>query len=163
MSVLVDVSRYIRDVLGYDEQLIVRGRLNVEREDFTLGYIVVDNLGAALRIDQGARFDDVAERVTYSTRWQGPVTIDFYGTGAQDRAELFAGLHRTQAALELRRALKLGINQPSSIVDLKALTGQQYGERVQVTVTVTYSTSVTVDALRIDTAQIEIQTEKGIE
>ena len=163
MSVLIDVSRYVRDLLSYDEQLIVQGRLNVEREDFTLGYIVVDALGAALRIDQGKKFDDVAEQVTYSTRWRGPVTIDFYGTGAQDRAELFAGMHRTQAALELRRALKLGINQPSSIVDLKALTGQQYGERVQVTVTVTYNTGVTVDALRIDTAQTEIHTEKGIE
>jgi hypothetical protein len=47
---------FVRDLLGYNEQLIRIGRQNYDIDDFTVGYIGVDSLGAAadigtLRID----------------------------------------------------------------------------------------------------------------
>jgi hypothetical protein len=45
-----------------------------------------------------------------------------------------------------------GVNQ---ITDVKALTGQQYGNRVQVELVIQYSPSITLDVLRIDTAVVE--------
>ncbi len=49
------------------------------------------------------------------------------------------------------------------MTDVKMLTGQQYGERQELTLNVRYSTSADVETLRIDTAITEIRTETGME
>jgi hypothetical protein len=43
------------------------------------------------------------------------------------------------------------------------LTGQQYGERQDITLNVRFAISVGVDILRIDTEQLAVQSERGIE
>jgi hypothetical protein len=43
------------------------------------------------------------------------------------------------------------------------LTSQQYGERQELTLNVRYATAADIDTLRIDTAQIELRTEIGLE
>jgi len=42
------------------------------------------------------------------------------------------------------------------------LTGQQYGERQELTLNVRYATSAAVDTLRIDTAITELRSERGL-
>jgi hypothetical protein len=42
------------------------------------------------------------------------------------------------------------------------LTGQQYGERQELTLNVRYATAADIGTLRIDTAQIELRTERGL-
>jgi type II secretory pathway component PulL len=55
--------------------------------------------------------------------------------------------------------LGLGVYQASGLTDVKMLTGQQYGERQELTLNVRYATAADVDTLRIDTAELEIRHE----
>ena len=56
---------FVRDLLTYDEQLIRIGRQNYDIDDFAIGYIGVDSLGAARRLASGEKFDGTLERMTY--------------------------------------------------------------------------------------------------
>lgn len=160
--VLVAVAKLVRDLLSYDEQLIRIGRQNFSREDLETDYIVVDALGQSVRGSSLEDYDGTAEELKLGALWRGPVTLDFYGENAYTRAIEF-GLHsRSQAALELKQTFGINALHPTGPTDLKALTGQQYGERVQLEMMVEYSTDVTIDTLRIDEAQFEIRNEEGI-
>ena len=120
---------FIRDLLGYNEQLIRIGRQNYDIDDFAIGYIGVDSLGASRRLASGEKFDGTLEKMTYQQQWMAPVTISFYGDDAWDTATTFALLIQSQKALELQESLEIGVFQASGLTDVKMLTGQQYGER----------------------------------
>jgi hypothetical protein len=153
------VALLVRDLMGYDEQLIRIGRQNFERADFETAYVVVDELGQAARVGNMETFDGAAEELSIGAMWRGPVTLDFYGAGAYTRAIEFSLRAKSQAAYELKRSLGINTYHASGPTDLKALTGQQYGERVQLDMVVEVSSDVTIDTLRIDIAQIQLQTE----
>ena len=161
--VLVAVATLIRDLLTHNEQLIRIGRQNFEREEFETDYIVVDALGLSQRIGSMEEYDSDAENLSLGHMWRTPVTMDFYGPGAYTNIGRFALLLRTQAALDLKKTLAIDVHQAKSYIDLKALTGQQYGNRVQLELTVISSSQLDVTTLRIDTAQLEIRTEEGIQ
>jgi len=154
---------FIRDLLDYDEQLIRIGRQNYDIEDFNVGYIGVDSLGASRRLASGEKYDGTLERMTYQQQWIAPVTVSFYGDDAWSTATTFALLIQSQKALELQESLEIGVFQASGLTDVKMLTGQQYGERQEITLNIRYATSVNVGTLRIDTAVTEIRTETGLE
>ena len=153
---------FIRDLLGYNEQLIRIGRQNYDIDDFTIGYIGVDSLGASRRLASGEKFDGTLEKMTYQQQWQAPVTLSFYGSDAWTTATNFALLIQSQKSLELQDSLGIGVFQASGLTDVKMLTGQQYGERQEVTLNVRYSTTANVDTLRIDTAITELRSERGL-
>ena len=154
---------FIRDLLTYDEQLIRIGRQNYDITDFTTGYIGVDSLGPARRLASGEQYDGTLEQMTYQQQWIAPVTVPFYGFDAWDTATTFALLIQSQKSLELQESLGIGVFQASGLTDVKMLTGQQYGERQELTLNIRYATSVNVDTLRIDTAITELRTETGLE
>ena len=154
---------FVRDLLGYDEQLIRIGRQNYDIDDFTIGYIGVDSLGAAQRLASGEKYDGTAEQMSYQQQWQAPVTLSFYGAAAWSTATRLALLIQSQKSLELQESLGLGVYQASGLTDVKMLTGQQYGERQEMTLNVRYATAADIGTLRIDTAQIELRSERGIE
>jgi len=154
---------FIRDLLTYDEQLIRIGRQNYDITDFTIGYIGVDSLGPARRLASGEKYDGTLERMTYQQQWIAPVTVSFYGDDAWDTATTFALLIQSQKSLELQEAAGIGVFQATALTDVKMLTGQQYGERQELTLNIRYATSVNVGTLRIDTAITEIRTESGLE
>jgi len=156
-------AMFVRDLLGYDEQLIRIGRQNYDIDDFAIGYIGVDSLGAAQRLASGEKYDENTEIMSYQQQWQAPVTLSFYGSGAWNTATNFALLIQSQKSLELQESLGLGVYQASGLTDVKMLTGQQYGERQELTINVRYATYADIDTLRIDTAQIELRTESGLE
>lgn len=156
--ILRKTAMFIRDLLAYDEQLIRVGRQGYDIDDFTIGYIAVDTLGPAQRLGGGEVFDPVAEVMEYQEQWRAPVTISFYGNGAWQRATDFSLLLRSQKAYELQDLLGIGVYLTSGLTDVKMLTGQQYGERQELTVNVQYSTGINVGTLRIDTEQIELTT-----
>jgi len=159
---LVAIAKLVRDLLGYDEQLIRIGRHGKSREDFEKAYIVIDALAPAALVGNMETYDGTAEQLKLGSMWRGSVTLDFYGDSAYTRARDFSLLAKSQTAYELKRTLGINAYHASEPTDLKALTGQQYGERVQVEMIVEISTDVTIDTLRIDTAQTEIRDEKGI-
>ena len=160
---LIAVAKFIRDLMNIDEQLIRLGRQNFAREDFDKDYIVVDGLGAMQRSASLETYDGDLEILSLGVIWQGPVTLDFYGSDAYTRANEFSLRMRSQTALELKQGLGIDIQQPSGITDVKALTGQQYGERMQIEIIVSISNELNIDTLRIDTAQLEIRNEDGVQ
>lgn len=157
------VARVVRDLLVYNEQLIRIGRQDFTQADFETNYIVVDDVGQALQTASLETFDGDAEELSLGGIWRGPVTLDFYGSGTYNRAIQFSLLLRSQAARELKRTHGITIYHPTGPTDLKQLTGQQYGERLQIEMQVEISLDSSVDTLRIDTAQLEFRNEQGTE
>lgn len=162
-EILIRAAKYVRELLDYDEQLIRIGRSNFERQDFDLEYIGIDILGPMTRYSRLENYDGENEIASYGGVWRGPLIIDFYGAGASMRAIEFSLLTHSQAALELQQSLGVAIYSPSQIVDVRALTGQQYGERMQITATAEISVDIDIETLRIDIAQVEIRDEAGIQ
>ena len=161
--ILQRVAKVVRDLLEVDEQLIRIGRQNFTQEDYETNYIVVDDVGQSLQTASLETFDEDAETLSLGGIWRGPVTLDFYGSDTYNRAINFSLLLRSQTARELKRTHEITIYHPSGPTDLKQLTGQQYGERVQIEMQVEISLDSSVDTLRIDTAQLELNSEKGTE
>ena len=162
-ALTVAAAKFVRDLLTYNEQLIRIGREDFTREQMETAYIVVDDVGPATRISSGEEYDGTAESMELSVVWRGALTLDFFGDGAYARAATFVAKMRSQAALDLRRSLAFNIYEAGTITDVKALVGQQYGERVQIACTAELTTAANIDTLRIDTAQIEIRNEQGVQ
>lgn len=154
---------YVRDLLAHPESLIKIGRLGEDITDFTTDYIGVDALGAAVRMASGQKYDGTAEQMTYAQQWQLPVTLSFYGDNAWQLGTKLAVLIPSQASYELQQSLGIGVFQASQLTDVKILAGQQYGNRYELALNVRFSIQAIVDTLRIDTAQIELRTETGVE
>lgn len=161
---LLKLALYVRDLLTYDEQLIRIGRMNSDPiSDFSRGYIGVDSLSQAVRIASGESYDGNAEVHNLADQWRMPCTLSFYGDGAHSRASEFVLRQRSQAALDLQKTLGAAIYLTSGLTDVKILTGQQYGERVELSLSIQYSEDLSIDTLRIDTAQFTVLTEQGQE
>jgi len=79
--------------------------------------------------------------MTYDMLLSGRVTVDFYGKNAYATATKLAILLNSQAALELKDLHAVALYQSTGLTDVKALTGQQYGERVQIELTAYISAS----------------------
>jgi hypothetical protein len=159
---LIGVAKFTRDLLGVDEQLIRPGRHNFTQDEMTRQYIVIDVL-SLVRVSESESFDGDSEEVSYGDIWRGTFTLDFYGTDAYNRAKDFGRLARSQTAAELKRALGLTIYRASRAQNVAQLTGQQYGERWQVEIVVDVSEATMASTLRIDEAQLQIRSERGIE
>ena len=153
---------FVRDLLGYNEQLIRIGRQNYDIDDFTIGYIGVDSLGAAQRLASGEKYDGNTEQMSFQQQWQAPVTLSFYGANAWTTATRFALLIQSQRSFNLQQSLGLGVYQVSALTDVKILAGQQYGERQDLTMNVRYATTADIDTLRIETAEFELINDTGI-
>lgn len=155
---LNNVRRIIRDLLDYPEGLIKLGRLDDQRKDFDTDYIVVDSLAPGQPVATGQRYDGDAERLTHSARVRQPITIDFFGVNAYTNAQTLQLLLKSDKAIMLQQQFGVTMGSFQQITDVKALTGQQYGNRYQAELVIHYSPSITLDVLRIDEAVIETKT-----
>jgi hypothetical protein len=152
---LIMLARVVRDLLPHPEELIKIGREGITRDQFDTDYIAIDSLAPAQPIARGKSYDGIAEKLTISSRMRQAVTLDFYGTNAYTNAEKLQLLLKSDKALDLQEKYFITVGAVSQVTDVKALTGQQYGNRVQVELTIQYSPSVVLDVLRIDTAVVE--------
>jgi hypothetical protein len=149
------VALWVRDLLNYDESLILIGRRNFEREDFETAYITVDSLGSGTPKSSNLDFDGDAEEQTIGVLYSIPITLNFYGPNAHDRAMKLIALRRSQPSRELQKQLGIAVFSPETVIDAKALTGQQYGERIEVALNIEWLYTETVDLRRIDEANID--------
>lgn len=155
MNPLLALRRYIRDLLTHSEQLIKLGRENFERSDLEAQYIVVDALAPSRRLSSLEDYDGSAEEQSLGAIFLTPCTLSFYGTGAWDLAMSFALNTRSQASKELQDTLGITVFQVSDVTDVgKILTGEQYGEEIELTLNVQHCQSTTVALTRIDTATL---------
>lgn len=160
--VFIAMMRFVRDLLPHPEQYIKAGRQNFDREQFEQPYIVVDSLAADTPIASSEKYDGTAEKMQYDEYVSRPLTIDFYGPTAHTLCRNFRLLARSQKSSELQDQFGITVWHPGAATDLKQLTGQQYGERMQLECQVHYSPSLIVDILRIDIAQLRIIGERGL-
>lgn len=156
MNPLKTLAIFTRDLLTYNEQLIRIGRQNFERTDLEKNYIVIDGIGAAIPLSKIETYDGTLEKLSFGSRVTKPCTLDFYGDNAYTNARTFLFMLRSQLSYEKQVTLGIGVHEVSGITDVKALTGQVYGNRVQLEINLQYCDSLTIDTLRIDTAQISI-------
>jgi len=160
---LIKTALFIRDLLIYDESLIKIGRAGYEIQDYDIAYIAVDSLGSVQTIGTGKKFDSVAESMKYYKRQSIPMVLSFYGIDAWDRANNFSLLIASQKSTDLQRTLGIAVFNTQSITDVKLLAGQQYGERIELTFNLQLTNDVDVATLRIDTSQLSISSENGLE
>lgn len=155
MDPLVQLALFVRDLFGYDEQLIRIGRDNWESLDLDQNYIVIDHL-ADDRVYRSKKYDGDAENMAYTTKLSGIYTLDFYGLEALNNAQRFLGLNQSQQSHDLQRKLGITVNKSSSITNVKLLTSAKYHSRYQVEVRLDYNITTDVGTLRIDTADIQL-------
>lgn len=155
---LIQTMRYLRDLLGYDEQLIKKGRINEQSANSKIGYIAVDALAPAQPTTRSEKYDGVAEVMTYCQTHRLPITIDFYGQPAYENATKLTVLTSSHIAQWLQKKYNIRVGSPSGITDVKALTGQQYVNRMQIELILHYTQCVEVDVLRIEKAPFEVIT-----
>ena len=156
MDILKSTSIFVRDLLDYNEQLIRIGRFNFEIDGFEDNYIAVDSISPALRLGTGQYFDATSEVMEYQEQWRAPIIISFYGTNAHINANNFRLYLQGQNSIELQKSLSIAVFKSSSLTDIKILTGQNYSNRLDLTINVEYSISVNIDTLRIDTAETSL-------
>lgn len=158
---LIKLMLFIRDLLNHDENLIKEGQANEVMVNSVENYITVSSAAPAQTRSKSKSFDTVKEELTVYTAYSMTVAVDFYGTDAYTIASKMQLLIKTDKAKVLQRTHGLGLGTVSSVADIKQLTGQQYINRYQLTLVMYYNESLTIDVKRIDTAEIEINTEKG--
>lgn len=158
----IALMRFTRDLLPHPEEFIKAGRQNFDRQHFERPYIVVDSLAGDIPLASSERYDGGTEEMTYAEYVSRPMTWDFYGPTANMLCRNFRLLARSQASQDLQSDLGITVFHPTAATDVKSLTGQQYGERMQLQCQVHYSPSLIVGILRIDTAQLRIIGERGL-
>ena len=158
-TVLIILQRYIRDLLAYDEQLIRQGRVNVTQQDMEIEYIFVDTLGPAVRLSSSTSFDGENEKLTLGTKFKIPCTISFFADGAYEKALDFTNMMRSQLSRDLQKSLGAEFFLTSGVTDVKQLTGQQFGERVELEISMQYCRASVLDVLRIDEAVVDVITD----
>lgn len=154
---------FVRDLLQQPEgTVVVIGRHNMRRDDFTALQIVVDRISPELLTSQSKAFDGEAETTTITSYFEGPNTLNFYGDGARAEAIKFIGMLSSQAGYELQRDQTISVYNMTGLTDVKLLAGSQYSERQEMVFNVRYSESLVIDTLRIDTANGTILTDNPI-
>jgi len=153
MDVLTSTAIFVRDLLDYDEQLIRIGRLNFELDGLESNYIAVDSISPSIRLGSGQFFDATNEVMEYQEQWRAQIILSFYGSAAHTNVNNFRLYLQSQASIELQQTLSIAVFKGSSLTDIKILTGQNYNNRLDLTLNVEYSISANIATLRIDTAE----------
>lgn len=153
---VINVARYIRDLLDYDENLIQFDRKNTQQSDAVTSYIVVNGSGVDNVLAHGSSYNADSEIMEYSSSTAKPITIEFYGNDAYTNAKNFTVLNQSQKAREVSRNLGLTIKNVAQATDVKQLLGYQYGNRVHIDFNIQYCPAINVDTLRVDATQYDI-------
>lgn len=158
---LIALGKFTRDLLVRAEgSVVIIGRTNMRRDDFTGLQIVIDQLGGSRRVASGQKYVHTTELMTYDQAWSMAATVDFYGDGALAEAHRFAVLLQSERALDLKRSLGIAIYRPSQITNVKLLTDEAFSERQQIELNITYEvTAAAVATDYITTARTDITTE----
>lgn len=149
---------YVRDLLEFDEQSMTPGRINEEQVDFATNYIAIDSLSDSRALSSGNKFDGDAETMTLAKNYRETVTISFYGKDAYEISDDFIMLSGSEKATQLQESLGFTAYTSPSTIDVKMLTGQQYRNRLDVSVVCVYNKTKNISTLRIDTQQVSVIT-----
>lgn len=150
----VKLAIFTRDLLNKpEESVVVIGRENMTRGDFSPLKIVIDNVDSSTAISTSRKYDGVLEELQHVQKISSPATIDFYGDGAYSECNKFKLLLSSQKSYELQRDERIEVYIETAIIDLKILTGEQYSERFQIGLQIQFNIELVEPILRIDTLQ----------
>ena len=130
-DIVQKVCQFTKQLLDYEHDLILRGRENFEKIDFSQDYIVVDEL-VSIEESTTEKFIGEESRFLKVLNMTASMTIDFYGSNALSNAQKWATIKNLQFGKELQQGLRINLKNVSSIRNLKSLTGTQYNNRYQV-------------------------------
>lgn len=154
-EVIVNVARFVRDLLSYDENLIEFDRENIKQELITDSYIVINSDSPVTTLTTGTDYDGDDEEMTYSASLQRPITLEFYGSDAYANKDKFRLLSKSQTAKELSKDYAFTIFNVTGETDIKKVFGSTYGNRVHLEFNIQYCPAEVIETLRIDTGVFE--------
>lgn len=150
------VAMLTRDLLLYDPNLICIGRTNAKVEDFKKPFITIDATGQAVPLGNSSKYDGANEKMHYSVLINTPIVMSFFGDNeAYQRATHFSLMLRSQLSRELQIKYNISILNISAITDVKALTGEQYYNRLDIGFDVVHNENISIETLRIDEPQFK--------
>lgn len=151
------LAMFVRDLLNQPEgDVVILGRMNTKRDDFTALQITIDSLGPDKPIARGQKYDGNTEVMNHNATRMQTCTIRFYGDAAYEQLNKFNLLSASEQALGIKRSLGITVYLSKGVTDIKLLAGSQYSNEFELTADVMYNESVDIETLRIDTAQFSV-------
>lgn len=157
---MIAMSKFVRDLLIYNEQLITFDRTDASEGDFSTSYIVVNGSNIANKTSSGRNYDGELEIMNYNSSFAQAIILEFYGDDAYVNASNFELLAPSQLGADLKRTLGISISNVSSATDVKQVLGYTHGNRVHLEMNINYNPSIDVDTLRVDTTEFTIIEDK---
>jgi hypothetical protein len=141
---ITTMAQYVSGLLGYPADKVVMMHAGYIRRDMHKAEIAVMQSSATVR---GRRISyNEAELKEYHTLdIEGSYRLDFWGDGAQERAEQFAALQPSQRGIDLQFALSLTVYHMLPPLNIGYIEGTLQANRWQAELNVRYETSVAVD------------------
>ena len=157
MDILVTIAQYVTIVSGLSEDKVIIARENYLNSNFNNNIAVVDSL-VNKTIGRKNDYDgsDDIEEMTYITYFKSQMTIDFYGSNALSNANKFIARLNSQEAHEFKRDNNIEIFHNKTITNVKEMQGKTTYNRFQLEIVVKYTEIFIEDVLRIDEAQIGV-------
>ena len=150
---IIQVAKYIRDLLSKTEEVVKIGRSNVNQDNFTNEFIVIDSIAPQTLISSNNSFSN--NNINIVNRFKIPLSIRFYGDNALTNANLFLGLSTHQKGTELSIDYGVEIYRMSSLLDLSNLLGSQYYNLYEITLNCKYNYMATISTDAINYNDIE--------
>lgn len=160
-KVLKLLGDYLTALLDFDPLKIIIGRENFTKLNTNESFIILDYL-TSTPLGNFNSFDGIAEKINISTLTRFRVTILTIGDNASDNINNIELLIKSQKSLELQSDLNLRIGNSLGVRNLKELIGSIFTDTFEMELNIDITKGVEVDTLRIDTAQIVINNEKGV-
>lgn len=151
---MLRIAQFTKDLMNDAGLKVLLARENYTNLNFEDNLALVDDLPLEA-ISTNDSYNGATEVQSLTIFNKGVFTIDFYGADSKANALKFISLCRSQKAFDLSRSLKVSVNSPTSITDLKELVGTKYYKRYQVSFTASMCDTLDIETLRIDTAGIE--------
>lgn len=148
------LAKFVKALFTWPESQIILGRSNVEVDDFSGNFVVIDSM---LSMPQSTTrdFDDEAEEMTYTVHLLDQMSLNFYGEKALENALKFTSLCSSQTAREIMAVLGISLYHPTAINNLSFLAGSEQENRFEITVKMRYTYSYTEPTLKIETINFD--------
>jgi hypothetical protein len=159
--VLKALGDYLVGLLDFDPTRVIIGRENFEKVNTDDDFITIDYL-TTIPLGNTSNYDGDTEKMSIGTLMRYSVTIATVGNNANSTITDIGLKIKSQKSLELQNALNIRVGTPLSVRNLKELSGSIYNDMFEMELNVDVTDSVDVDTLRIDTAQLKINNEKGV-
>lgn len=148
--ILIELAKYVTELLSYDETKVIVGRENAVQKTFEENYILVDSLSPAKILTSLKSYDDAKEILTITNILKGTFTLELYGKDAYMNTYKFLAMQNSQFAKDLEKKYQIMVGKGENINNIKQQAGGRYYNRYEIEITIQYNEILQIDALRIE-------------